>query len=331
MTESVTSMVDLVSVGLLKASVILSVGLGASRWRCGRLFGQRNVWLACFLGLAALPILEAVLPAFRIPVVDVPHGLMANELGSGALHLSLSSAVLSAWAVGTGVILLALGVDCVKAYLLAERAVPVVDRRLIDLLDRARLRIGVRSSIRLRVTNQLATPALVGWWNPALLLPEESLKWTDEELSGVLCHELHHVRRLDPLTNLVERVIGAAFWPNPLIHAVRRRAAFDRELAADRAALDAGTSAETFAMTLIGIAHRMRNDRPPATALPFGPRTGFEARVHALFVAPEPSSSSPFRLAAAAALFALLLALLAACTPATCIPGAAAKTTRGLC
>jgi Zn-dependent protease with chaperone function len=59
----------------------------------------------------------------------------------------------------------------------------------------------------------------------------------DEELTAVLIHERHHLRRRDPLRYLVFHALGVAVCMIPLASAVRRRLEVRSELAADRAAL----------------------------------------------------------------------------------------------
>lgn len=328
MPLSPAAAVGLVVIGLAKASVILCAGLAVSRTRWGRRVGQRHLWLACFIGIAALPVLEWLLPVLRVGSLNLPHGLVAAELGYAPFKVSLETAVLGLWAAGTGVILAGLILDHRKARLLATRAAPATDPRLLGILVRAEMAVGSRTPVSLKLTTRLASPALLGRRNPTLLLPPESVEWEDDEVFAVLCHELHHLRRGDLAINAGERLIAAALWPNPLIHAARRRAAFHRELAADRAALDAGASPERFAARMIAIAKQMRHDRPPRTALAFGSEIRFEARLRALFAHPEPREGSPALMACLAMVFALVVALLAASTPVACIPGTAAAQSR---
>lgn len=59
----------------------------------------------------------------------------------------------------------------------------------------------------------------------------------DEALTAVLAHEIHHLRRRDPLRYLVLHALSSATVMVPLTWALRRRREAQIELAADRAAL----------------------------------------------------------------------------------------------
>ena len=324
MRPEVTAALGLVIVGLVKASAVLCLGIAAYRMARGRGSGQRHVWRASFVGLALLPFLEALLPASHVGSLDLSHRLLAAELGNARLHVPVATAVFAVWASGTFAGVTGVIAHQVQAHLLARRAAAATDARLLRILVRAQVATGSRARVSLKMSTALPSPAVLGWWKPIVLLPADSVRWGDDEVFGVLCHELHHLGQADLVANVGERLTAAALWPNPLIHIVRRRAAFDREVAADRAALDAGVSPECFAARMIAIAKEGRGKRPPSTVLPFGLDIGFEARLRALFALPEKRDCPPWRIAAVVAAFVVVLPLVAVYTPVTCIPGTTA-------
>ena len=79
---------------------------------------------------------------------------------------------------------------------------------------------------------------IAGALRPRLLVPEMMAReWTSAELEPVLLHELEHVRRGDPSTRAVINLLQTLFFFHPLAWVAARRAAIERELACDDAAV----------------------------------------------------------------------------------------------
>ena len=112
-------------------------------------------------------------------------------------------------------------------------------------------------SIRLRVSDQVDSPVIIGICRPAILLPQTMVDQIADpnqlETLQILSHEAMHLRRRDPLWNLLLQTVVAFWWPHPLVHLMRRRMCWLRELLCDaQAAL--GGEAESYAETLLDLA-----------------------------------------------------------------------------
>jgi beta-lactamase regulating signal transducer with metallopeptidase domain len=123
--------------------------------------------------------------------------------------------------------------------------------RLLRLLRECGERVGLGGTVELCVVPGLSTPAVAGWWRPAILLPKAIAdRFHDDELRLVLLHELIHVRRRDPLTAWLADLAVALHWWNPLAWVVRR--ALDRWR---ERSVDAGV------LSLVGVEARVRYGR----------------------------------------------------------------------
>ena len=63
-----------------------------------------------------------------------------------------------------------------------------------------------------RVSQEVRSPATVGFLRPVVLLPESFLALNAAWQHGIACHELLHVRRRDWLVTVIEEVVAAVFW-----------------------------------------------------------------------------------------------------------------------
>ncbi len=97
------------------------------------------------------------------------------------------------------------------------------------------------------------SPALVGVWRPALLLPGQMPgSFSAEDWEHVFAHEIAHLRWRDHWVQLWLHLACCVHWFNPLVWLGLRRLRADRELAADEWALQhlAGERALAYGETL---------------------------------------------------------------------------------
>jgi len=141
-----------------------------------------------------------------------------------------------------------------RAVSAAVRSALPAAAREVAALNAARKRIGVRHAVDLVRTPISEAPAVLRVLRPLIVLPADGTDTLDEdELESLLCHECAHVARRDNLLALIEGVVRALFWFNPLIWLAHRRLAEEREKACDEIVADNAQRAETYAQALVKI------------------------------------------------------------------------------
>ncbi|MEM9586694.1 MAG: M56 family metallopeptidase, partial [Planctomycetota bacterium] len=104
--------------------------------------------------------------------------------------------------------------------------------------------------VTLLLSDDMNSPAVIGFIRPAILMPTEATNWTSEELRMAIEHERAHVMRYDLQWQLVGQLTLAATWFQPLMWWVLRRYQRERELACDDAVLLRGHQPIRFAEML---------------------------------------------------------------------------------
>lgn len=99
---------------------------------------------------------------------------------------------------------------------------------LNDLLER-------KNSLRLYKNSIVETPILIGFFRPAVILPNK--KYEDIKLRNILLHETTHMKRYDIFVKWLLIFVGAVHWFNPLVYFVRREMNKACELACDEAVI----------------------------------------------------------------------------------------------
>ena len=93
-----------------------------------------------------------------------------------------------------------------------------------------------RSAVRLHVSHDIQSPAVLGWRRPLIVLPSQWQAWEPYQLKAVLAHELAHVVRQDVFWRVIATAAQAVHFYHPLAHWLLRRLTYAQELAADQLA-----------------------------------------------------------------------------------------------
>jgi beta-lactamase regulating signal transducer with metallopeptidase domain len=166
-------------------------------------------------------------------------------------HRELACAVLVLY---SSAVLLLLGRSWV-AYQALRRA---ADRATISSRGPLVVRLSHWSSVlgmRVRVipatSRSITDPAIVGLFRPLLIVPEHLLHALDQdELDGLIVHELAHARCGDNLVGLLATLASCFFWFSPLLWVVRSRLLVEREYACDELAVSVTRNPRAYASTV---------------------------------------------------------------------------------
>lgn len=224
------------------------------RWMLGRLFGVRVSILSWML--VPLVCVATMLPPRTVensvrvevgtatPVSPASTDSVAAPTKARIEPRMASSAVAAAWTAGVLAWLLVFG--------MRQRALGQ--------------RIGIRRcSGRICVSDASRIgPMVVGVFRPRVILPADfRSRFRRPQRRLVLAHELTHIRRRDPLWNLVAATFQCLLWFNPLVHWAASRFRRDQELACDAAVLESRSGAKReYAGALLQL------DHPPSFGLP---------------------------------------------------------------
>lgn len=270
------------------------------------------VWTVALAGMLVLPLLERVVPAWRIvpvPAELAPAAPMAahplEEVHAVEQHAPIAHVHEHApvpaekridwfmWAVGIwaagGILLLArLLCGVARIWWVERRASELADARWTSLTDGLARRLRLGRMVTLLRGEHASVPMTWGIVRPIVLLPAEADEWSEERRTVVLAHELAHIRRWDALTQWIAHLAVAVHWYNPLVWAAARRLRQEREQACDDAVIALGARPAEYADHLLDIVRSLGNASGPAAALAMARRSQFEGRLLAILDAAVP-------------------------------------------
>ncbi|HEY5792766.1 MAG TPA: M56 family metallopeptidase [Chthoniobacterales bacterium] len=263
-------LVDLTLRGALATGALLGLDFLVGRWLAAR--HRRWLWL-----LAPIAFL---LPIWcRLPVLPAAAGPAMKAMAAPGISDEQRPATVRGGAVSWGGVrepaaLLWMAGVLVGTIVVATRTLRAsrlwgasrfsTDPKLLDLLEDCRRLAEVRAPIGVIVSDRVASPALLGWLRPKLLLPAS---WVESaspaQLRDVLLHELAHLRAGDLAWGWLFTAARVLHWFNPLAHVAARRWQAAREDAADEFVLRLRpASADSYDETLLAFLESARRPQP---------------------------------------------------------------------
>ena len=111
--------------------------------------------------------------------------------------------------------------------------VEVLDAEYIKLLADCGEKLNIRKRVKLCCNTGIASPIMVGFIHPCIILPEGQVK--EEELYYIFTHELIHYKRRDLFYKWLIQLVICIHWFNPFIYLLEKEINRACELACDEA------------------------------------------------------------------------------------------------
>lgn len=286
---------------ILKATLVLALGLVVARLARGTRASIRHVVLASALAaLAVLPLAAAMDVA--IPI-EVPVASPAERVTADAVREApavgqtpMAAAPDSSWRAASGIdipwltiarvlwlgvaawLLVDLGLTLFRLGRLRRTGLPWNELRGVTTsLARD---AGISRPVDVVMHEEVAAPITFGTRHPVIVLPPDAREWPEADLRRAIVHELEHVRRADWALQTAARAACAMWWFHPLAWAAWRRLSLEAERACDDAvvAREEGTD---YADQLVTLAARLSAANAQPT-LGMANRSDLSARVSAL-------------------------------------------------
>lgn len=134
------------------------------------------------------------------------------------------------WAFGAGISLLYLAWGYVRMCRDLKRRRQAPSEAELHELEKQRRLLMVLPNVQLYRVSGLGSPMLMGFFRPAVLLPENL---PEGALAVTLAHELTHLKRRDLWYKLLLALARCLHWFNPMVWLMCRRAGRDVELCCD--------------------------------------------------------------------------------------------------
>ncbi len=260
-------------------------------------FTRNMIWVFALVGVLLLPIFSLMSPLWNLPIipelgslgvesvtpdyakleqeslVGPPPPPKAKAAGGGE-SLKQTPAYSIPW-YGWGILLWIAGAFlylcwCLVSYagvrFIVKRARPA-DYEWSVLLEDLMEEQHLRRRIKLLQSSRIKAAITVGVFNPTIVIPSDTKRWTDQLRRLVLSHELAHVKRWDTLIETFALLATVVYWFNPLVWFAVKQLRIERERDCDNAVLSAGARPSDYAELLMNIASDLGDSAKPVWQL----------------------------------------------------------------
>lgn len=180
------------------------------------------------------------LPLHLFPGLSAPGTAAGPALPTAMENAGAFPWLMATWILGTFVYLLVLLVQTLRISRRWSRKRLCTDSRLLNLMEACKKDLGVTAPVGLVLTDEVSSPAILGWLRPRILLPSTlTQSMSAHQLKAVLLHELSHFRWADIPFGWLLTLVRALHWFNPLAHLAAWQWTKFREEAADECSLNA--------------------------------------------------------------------------------------------
>jgi beta-lactamase regulating signal transducer with metallopeptidase domain len=272
---------------LVRVTLVVVTGSLASRaWARSSAAVQHRIWLLTILGTLVVPLVWALTPGWRVPLLALEVDAQAVPQGIGATASSAASGwpelLVAVWVVGTLVGLCYTGLGLISARRLFRSSRPCAHQAWLESLAAVERQLHLGRRVELRVTERSISPAVWSFRRVQILVPADSLSWPQSQRTSVLLHELAHVARHDCASQMIANLACAAWWFHPLVWYAAGRMRALGELAADDYVIRAGGPPADYAHELLAIAASLGWARLPGPAQTMFHPSHLERRLRAI-------------------------------------------------
>jgi len=180
-----------------------------------------------------------------ISAPPVPSQSVHAEIPEQARPFTLYSLLAVVWLAGAIGLLILTWIVNRRFAVQVARSPEIDDPELLKLFGEVKLELGIRRVIRLVENGHVQSPAIMGLFQPTLLLPADVReKFDASELRLIFLHELAHLKRGDVMVQALIALLQILHWFNPVLWFAFRRMRIDREPATDALVLSRAGEAE---------------------------------------------------------------------------------------
>ncbi|MFY9664232.1 MAG: M56 family metallopeptidase [Candidatus Cybelea sp.] len=308
--------------GLWQGAPIVAIGYLLSLAISKRNATTRSaLWFATLVALVVVPVLVTasnagtqlleLLHTHPAPAKYTLSLLPAQTLSqhAGAWFAWIATWILIAWLSGVAINLARLVVSFVRVQRIRRNARPLA---------------GAPAGVF--VSHDVTVPIVAGIVAPAIVIPTAlSTELAPADLAHIVQHERAHLRRGDPLLNLVQRLIEAWLFFNPWVRIAGKRLSEEREAACDDWVVEKDGNPDRYAACLAALARARHIGKPPLlTPSAFRSRHSLVSRIERLSSSgPRGLRVNPYAFGGIIVLFIVTTLALQAFAPALALsPGA---------
>ncbi|MDE7311914.1 MAG: M56 family metallopeptidase [Eubacterium sp.] len=192
-------------------------------------------------------------------VLRIPEQMTAPitvQKDSGKMPVTLFDVAAAAWMAGSVLFFLMHLASYVHYKKKLLKNSTDIQAAVQSQLEGLKTQMRIRRTVPVRRSIKAASPMVIGFLHPVLILPDEA--YCEKDLYFILKHELVHFKRMDVWAKLLFTAANAVHWFHPLVYLMTKEAAVDMELSCDEKVVEGAGSEirKAYTETLFSTLHK---------------------------------------------------------------------------
>lgn len=129
-----------------------------------------------------------------------------------------------------------------------------VPENITEKLQKSMKRLNIQKDVKLVIQGKIKTPSLHGILDPKILLTNDILELSDDEIECILLHELNHYKQHHNVYYLLLRFIERIYWFNPIVYIAGKIIRQDLEFITDNLVINEGIKLKDYCKTIVKVA-----------------------------------------------------------------------------
>lgn len=196
---------------------------------------------------------------------DAPAATVAEQPAAPAsASISPSHIMMSIWLIVAVAFFLYAMLVNLNLRLNLKKSKLVLDKRIIEILERCKERMNVNIPIFVYATSGINSPFWYGFLRPRIFIPVHLLdSFSEKNLEHIFLHELAHYKRFDLQVALLQTILQSLYWFNPFVWYSFWKMRADRELACDELVLKVlgKEESDSYGRTLVSLLKSVKHNR----------------------------------------------------------------------
>ena len=128
-----------------------------------------------------------------------------------------------------------------------------IPENVLRILKECQKELNIEKDIQIVIQDKIQMPSLYGIFNTKILLTEEILNFSDNELKCIVAHELNHYKSNHHLLYIIFNVLERIHWFNPIIKIAFKKIKQDLEIIIDNSVLKTNITVKEYCMAILKI------------------------------------------------------------------------------
>ena len=128
-----------------------------------------------------------------------------------------------------------------------------IPEKVSKILKECQKELNIEKDIQIVIQDKIQMPSLYVIFNTKILLTEEILNFSDNELKCIVAHELNHYKRNHHIFYIIFNILERIHWFNPIIKLAFKTIKQDLEIITDNSVLKTNITVKEYCMAILKI------------------------------------------------------------------------------